>query len=179
MKNHQDNAGAIIPTTVSRQETLGDRIRQVADRLNQETQIQIKATSRILGAAAQIAQNHDRLIDEVVDMVEEDLAQQKDFNQNSYTVDRLKREFKSLNEAKSHFDIKANSWANLADKLNQSKSANADSKQTKRSSKKTDTPLVNSAIGERLDKIEAEMQSLRTDLAMALEAIGRLEEQLK
>jgi hypothetical protein len=49
--------------------SLGDRIRGIANQLRQENDVQIKATSRILGAAAQIAQNHDHLIDEVVEMV--------------------------------------------------------------------------------------------------------------
>jgi vacuolar-type H+-ATPase catalytic subunit A/Vma1 len=170
----KDQTGAITPSVV--QETIGDRIRKVADRLNEETQIQIKATSRILGAAAQIAQNHDRLIDEVVNMVEEDLDQQENF----YTGDRLKQQFKLLTEAKSHFNLKANSWANLAEKLNQSKSAKPASQQTKRSSKKSaDPPPVNSAILDRLDKIEAEMQTLRADLAIGLEAIGRLEQRIR
>lgn len=53
--------------------TFGDQARQIADRLRKETNLQVKLTAQILGAAAQIAENHDRLIDEVVDMVEEDL----------------------------------------------------------------------------------------------------------
>jgi len=56
-----------------RKGTLGEQVRKIADQLQQDTELQIKATSRILGAAAQISENHDQLIREVVDMVEEDL----------------------------------------------------------------------------------------------------------
>ncbi|PLZ95451.1 hypothetical protein CI594_14765, partial [Fischerella thermalis CCMEE 5196] len=63
-------------TGTQRKAKLGDQIRNIANRLKQETEVQIKATSRILGAAAQISENHERLINEVVDMVEEDLNQQ-------------------------------------------------------------------------------------------------------
>ena len=51
-----------------RKEKLGDRVRKIADQLKQETELQIKATSRILGAAAQIAENHDQLITEVTNL---------------------------------------------------------------------------------------------------------------
>ncbi|BAZ49471.1 hypothetical protein NIES4103_20830 [Nostoc sp. NIES-4103] len=102
---------------------LGEQIRNIADRLKQETEVQIKATSRILGAAAQISQNHDRLINEVVDMVEEDLNQQtQTYQKDIYTVDILKQEFKTLREAKDHFKLKATSWESLANKLNDSSS---------------------------------------------------------
>lgn len=173
----KDQPEIIVPTIVQEtitQETIGDRIRKVADRLNQETQIQIKATSRILGAAAQIAQNQDRLIDEVVEMVEEDLKRQED----SYTVDRLKQQFKSINDAKSHFNIKANSWANLVDKLNRGKSTPASSPKTS-SKKTTDARSSDEAIVNRLDKIEADLQILRIDLSAVLEAIERVEQRIR
>ncbi|MBH8561156.1 hypothetical protein I8748_03010 [Nostoc sp. CENA67] len=100
---------------------LGEQIRNIADRLKQETEVQIKATSRILGAAAQISQNHDRLINEVVDMVEEDLNQQtQTYQKDIYTANILKQEFKTLREAKNHFNLKATSWESLANKLNDS-----------------------------------------------------------
>lgn len=99
---------------------LGDQIRSIADRLKQETDVQIKATSRILGAAAQISENYDKLLDEVVDMVEEDLNQQLQINQKeTYTADILKQQFKTLREAKAHFQLKVNSWESLVKKLNQ------------------------------------------------------------
>lgn len=98
---------------------LGDQIRSIADRLKHQTEVQIKATSRILGAAAQISENHDRLINEVVDMVEEDLNQQSDMSQrHSYTVEILKQQYKTLRDAKAHFNLKANSWDALVNQLN-------------------------------------------------------------
>jgi hypothetical protein len=102
-----------------RKAKLGEQIRNIADRLKKETEVQIKATSRILGAAAQISENHDRLINEVVDMVEEDLNQQNQMYQKEiYTVDILKKQFKTLREAKEHFKLKATSWESLTHKLN-------------------------------------------------------------
>ncbi|MGM3306682.1 hypothetical protein ACSQ6I_12015 [Anabaena sp. WFMT] len=99
---------------------LGDQIRNIADRLKQETEVQIKATSRILGAAAQISENHERLINEVVDMVEEDLEQKNLlYERYIYTVHILKQQFKTLREAKAHFNIKVNTWELLANKLNE------------------------------------------------------------
>jgi hypothetical protein len=98
---------------------LGDQVRTIADRLKQETEVQIKATARILGAAAQISENHDRLIDEVVDMVEEDLnLKQSVFPKHIYTVDILKQQYKTLRDAKAHFNLKASSWETLVNKLN-------------------------------------------------------------
>lgn len=102
-------------------EKLGDKIRNIADRLKQETEVQIKATSRILGAAAQIYENHDRLIDEVVEMVEEDLEKQTQaYQKDIYTVEILKQEFKTLREAKKRFQLKATSWESLVKKVNDS-----------------------------------------------------------
>ncbi|NDJ22741.1 hypothetical protein GS682_14085 [Nostoc sp. B(2019)] len=102
---------------------LGEQIRNIADRLKQETEVQIKATSRILGAAAQISENHDRLINEVVDMVEEDLNKQtQTYQKDIHTIDILKQQFKTLREAKDHFKLKATSWESLAKKLNDSSS---------------------------------------------------------
>lgn len=99
---------------------LGDTIRNIADRLKQETEIQKKATSRILGAAAQISANHEQLIDEVVEMVREDLEQQTQASKSHiYTVEILKKQFKTLREAKDNFKLKATSWESLANKLNE------------------------------------------------------------
>ncbi|MEH2402028.1 hypothetical protein [Nostoc sp.] len=98
---------------------LGDQIRSIADRLKQETDVQIKTTSRILGAAAQIAENHDRLISEVVDMVESDLNVKKQVSQKHiYTIDIIKQQFKTLRDAKVHFNLKVSSWESLVNKLN-------------------------------------------------------------
>ncbi|MBN3897588.1 MAG: hypothetical protein HWQ41_20645 [Nostoc sp. NOS(2021)] len=109
-----------LPTTRKQGKArLGDQIRSIADRLKQETDVQIKATSRILGAAAQIAENHDRLISEVVDMVESDLNLEKQVSQEHiYTVDILKQQFKTLRDAKAHFNLKVTSWESLVNKLN-------------------------------------------------------------
>ncbi|MBE9001336.1 hypothetical protein IQ274_24730 [Nostoc sp. LEGE 12447] len=109
-----------LPTTQQQGKArLGDQIRSIADRLKQETDVQIKATSKILGAAAQIAENHDRLINEVVDMVESDLNLEKQVSQNYiYTVDILKQQFKTLRDAKAYFKLKVSSWESLVNKLN-------------------------------------------------------------
>ncbi|WP_017655101.1 hypothetical protein [Fortiea contorta] len=113
------NKESIPNQRTQRKPKLGDQIRNIADRLKQETDVQIKATSRILGAAAQISENYDKLLDEVVDMVEEDLNQQLQISQKHYyTVDILKQKFKTLREAKNHFQLKANSWESLVTKLN-------------------------------------------------------------
>jgi gas vesicle protein len=108
-------------TRNQRKPKLGEQIRNIADKLKQETEVQIKATSRILGAAAQISENHERLINEVVDMVEEDLNQQtRTYQKEIYTVNILKQQFKTLREAKDNFQLKTNSWESLANKLNNS-----------------------------------------------------------
>jgi D-aminopeptidase len=100
-----DDPAPIIQT--SRKPTLGDRIRGIANQLREKSEVQIKATSRILGAAAQIAQNHDQLIDEVVEMVEEDLDQQAQVQPSEpYTVEKLQQQFKTLKDAKAHFGVK-------------------------------------------------------------------------
>ncbi|MBN3886154.1 MAG: hypothetical protein V7K64_25250 [Nostoc sp.] len=110
----------LLPSTQKKGKArLGDQIRSIADRLKQETDVQIQATSRILGAAAQIAENHDRLINEVVDMVESDLNAEKQVsNKYTYTVDILKQQFKTLRDAKAHFNLKVTSWESLVNKLN-------------------------------------------------------------
>ncbi len=133
--------------------SLGDRIRGIADELKQESNVQIKATSRILGAAAQMSENHDRLIHEVSDMVQEDLDRASKLEViEIITIEQLKREFKSLTQAKQHFNLKAASWAALTDKLNER------------------TAVVPSipdpfSISQRLDSIEFELKELRDDLS--------------
>ncbi|BAZ16657.1 hypothetical protein NIES4071_85350 [Calothrix sp. NIES-4071] len=110
-------------TGTQRKPKLGDKIRNIADKLKQETEIQKKATSRILGAAAQISANHEQLIDEVVDMVSEDLDLQTQASKSHiYTVEILKQKFKTLREAKDNFKLKVNSWESLANKLNETSS---------------------------------------------------------
>lgn len=141
----------------TKKESLGDRIRNIANQLRQEDQIQIKATSRILGAAAQIAQNHDRLIDEVVEMVEEDLNQSVQAIQASYTPETLQQQFKSLKDAKAHFGVKASSWVALAAKLNgQSTPSNPSH------------PHAQEPIIQRLEAIEESIQAMRGDINQIL-----------
>lgn len=132
--------------------TMGDRIRGLAAQLQQETNLQIKATSRILGAAAQIAQNHDRLIDEVVEMVEADLEPPQ--ISEPVTIEQLKQRFKTLNQAKTHFGIKVSSWAGLVNKLNEPVEPSSFDQ--------------DAAVSQRLEAIEHELKAVRTDLNQAL-----------
>lgn len=137
-------------------ETLGDRIRTIADQLKQETNLQIKATSRILGAAAQISENHDRLISEVVEMVEEDLEQDSQTQEAEwFTVERLKQQFKTLTQAKAHFNLKTRTWATLVEKLNEQKAI-------------LEISPDELAVSQRLDRMEADLKALQTDLNQAL-----------
>ncbi|PSR17002.1 hypothetical protein C8255_14875 [filamentous cyanobacterium CCP3] len=159
------DSGSIV--SASQPATLGDRLRGIAEELRQETDTQIKATSRILGAAAQMAQNHDRLIDEVVEMVEEDLAQAQRAASATYRVPGLKQKFKTLKAAKAHFDIKANSWEALATKLNEATESSA--------SHKTGMPSTNrNDVLERLDAIEREMMSLRDSMEQVLGLLQKM-----
>ena len=147
--------------------TVGDRIRAIADQLKQETSVQIKATSRILGAAAQISENHDRLIYQVVEMVEEDLEHQaQPSTPPAITVKQIQQQFKTLKDAKSHFGIKANAWASLVDKLNHqvASNSNQDSNQA--------------SVSQRLGAIEDEVQAVRTDLNQALRVLDLILEKI-
>lgn len=147
-----------------RKETLGDQARRIADQLKQETGLQIKATSRILGAAAQIAENHDRLIHEVVDMVEEDLDQQTQVYQtNTYTAETLKQQFRTLGEAKAHFGLKASSWAALVSNLNDLPIQRL-------------TPADHSgaSVPERLNAIEGELKGMRAEISQILFLLKQL-----
>ena len=162
MSNDSDT---IRPTVVT--SALGDRIRDLTSQLRQERDVQIKATSRILGAAAQIAVNHDRLIDQVVDMVEDDLDQQTQLQPSAtHTSEQLKQQFKSLKAAKAHFNLKATSWDALAAKLNEApidsspKAANAQD-----------------SVVERLAAIEQELLLLRGDMNQVLNLLTLLVEQ--
>ncbi|OLP19838.1 hypothetical protein BST81_03430 [Leptolyngbya sp. 'hensonii'] len=150
--------------------SLGDKIRGIADQLRQDTEVQIKATSRILGAAAQIAQNHDRLIDEVTEMVEQDLEQEEQAQRiakaigslpQTYTEETLKQQFKTLNQAKAHFDIKANSWAALAAKLNQAPAVKS-------------APSPQQDVLSRLEGIEAEVTELRAQVTQVLTIVTEI-----
>ncbi|MBE9159827.1 hypothetical protein IQ265_23760 [Nodosilinea sp. LEGE 06152] len=156
--------------SASQPATLGDRLRGIAEELRQETDTQIKATSRILGAAAQMAQNHDRLIDEVVEMVEEDLERMESGEgQAPYDVASLQQEFKTLKAAKAHFGIKANGWDALVTKLSQASNIPASAKN--RMPNATQEPVL-----ERLSAIEREMVFLRGSME---QVIGLLQELVK
>ena len=142
--------------------TLGDRIRGIANQLRQENDVQIKATARILGAAAQIAQNHDRLIDEVTEMVEEDLNQQEQVHAcEPYTVEHLQRQYPTLKDAKAHFGIKASSWVALVSKLNQ-EPINSGSPVTQ----------PHDSLLTRLEVIEREVKAMRTDIHQILNLVS-------
>ncbi|TVQ23282.1 MAG: hypothetical protein EA367_02580 [Leptolyngbya sp. DLM2.Bin15] len=155
---------------VPRKPTLGDRMREVANQLRQEKAIQIKATSRILGAAAQMAQNHDRLIDEVVVMVEDDLDRAAQAaSATPYTVEVLKERFSSFKEAKTQLGVKATSWTTLVDKLNAQHSPSTPLPHVSPPPQETQD-----ALSQRLDGIEQEMRSMRQELHQILTLLERL-----
>jgi len=135
-----------------RSPSLGDRLRNIASQLRQENEIQIKATARILGAAAQMAQNHDQLIDKVVEIVQEDLAQSQKPT-DLYTVQNLQQQFKTLKAAKAHFQVKASSWATLVEKLNAASATPSP----------PESPLQSTVV-QRLEGIEQEIQTIRQEL---------------
>lgn len=167
----RDNLVPIIP--VSRKPTLGDRIRRVADQLRQESDVQIKATSRILSAAAKIAENHDHLIDEVVEMIEEDLDQQAQALQpEPRTVEQLKKQFYKFSDAKAHFGIKATSWAALVSKLNEQPTPSQPTIPQPSSNRSQDSVL------QRLDTIECEIRTLRDDIDRVLKLLDLIVEKL-
>ncbi|MGI0485044.1 hypothetical protein ACN4EK_06380 [Pantanalinema rosaneae CENA516] len=154
-----------VPTLhTSRKPTFSDRIRDIANQLRQESEVQIKATSRILGAAAQIAQNHDHLIDEVIEMVEEDLNQQAQAHPlEPYTVENLQQQFKTLKDAKAHFSVKVSSWAALVAKLNEQRP------NSQTYSSESQAPVI-----ERLEAIEQEVQALRGDTNQILNLLSQV-----
>ncbi|MCC5602432.1 hypothetical protein [Nostoc favosum] len=155
-----------LPTTQKQGKArLGDQIRSIADRLKQETDVQIKATSKILGAAAQIAENHDRLISEVVDMVESDLNVEKQGSQKYiYTVDILKQQFKTLRDAKAHFNLKVSSWESLVNKLNAA-SCQTTIKQHKPQSNQVFTKNYVKKVEDNFNNIENLIVFLEPDVA--------------
>jgi hypothetical protein len=158
-----------ISTATVQTESLGDQVRKLADQLKEESALQIKVTSRILGAAAQISENHDRLITEVTDMVEEDLDRTIFIQtENLYTVEQLKQTFKKLEDAKSHFGIKASSWGVLVTKLNNS------SDQQNLPSFSNQTSKTKESIPERLNSIEHELKNLRTETNQILVLLQKL-----
>ncbi|BAU41278.1 hypothetical protein [Leptolyngbya sp. O-77] len=190
----------IQPTVISsssKDDSMGDRIRELTQKLRQERNVQIKATSRLLGAAAQLAVKHDRLIDEVVEMVEEDLTAQeiatlKVQPEQAYSAEKLKQQFPSLEDAKAYFKLKARGWEALAAKLNQASakprpSAQPSLPQSDRATPKA-KPLPKAAgheVHQRLAAIETEIQALhieyqaiRTDLGQVLGLLHQLLQKL-
>ncbi len=151
-------------STLPQQTSVGKTIRKIADQLKQESNLQIKVTSQILGAAAQISENHDRLIDEVVDMVEEDLDHRaQTYKADKFTVDVLKQQFKTFGEAKSHFELKANSWATLSDKLNSLSDQSS-----------IVTHCSKTSVTNRLEIIEHEIRIMRTEVSQVLFLLHQL-----
>ncbi|MEB3273874.1 MAG: hypothetical protein VKJ85_08835 [Prochlorothrix sp.] len=150
-----EGASEIVTAGFQPSRKFGDQARQIADRLRAETELQVRLTARILGAAAQIADNHDRLIDEVVEMVEEELDQREEQAPTTpVTEQQLKQRFKTLKAAKAHFGIKAASWAILAEKVNQSRIS---------SSSLQPTPSeVTNQTPDRLLMLEQEVKALHT-----------------
>jgi hypothetical protein len=137
------------------QNSVGDEIRKVANRLQEEQILQIKATSQILGAAAQISKNHDQLIDEVVQVIEEDLIQSS--QKETCTIEILKKKFRTLREAKLYFGLKARSWENLAQAINDMPSYSA-----------LLGDNFNVSILKRLDLIEEEIQAIHAEIRKIL-----------
>lgn len=163
MNDDLDPRGSTVAASV-----LGDRIRNLTSQLRQERDVQIKATARVLGAAAQIATNHDHLIEQVVEMVETDLNQPNQrLSSAPYTVDRLKQQFKSLKDAKTHFNLKANSWDALVSKLNEPSVVP--------SQKSISSP---DAVTQKLDSIEQELQCLQRNMSQVLNLLTVIMEKL-
>jgi hypothetical protein len=146
------------------QKSLGDEIRKVADQLQKEKNLQIKSTSQILGTAAQISENHDRLIDEVFQMAKEDLIQQS--QADTYSIEILKKKFSTLGEAKAHFKLKANSWKNLAKKLDFLSSYST-----------LATDNADSLILKRLNLIEGEIKTMHVEIRQILALLTQTHDQ--
>lgn len=177
----KDHSASIIST--SRNSSLGDRIRTIADQLRQEDEVQIKATSRILGAAAKLAENHDRLIDEVVEMVEDDLDQAAEFTAiEPYTVEQLQQQFKSFNDAKAHFNLTARSWAGLVDKLNEQlqthQTTEPPAAKSRQSIPKTPGNAAQDSVAQRLEGIERDIQIMQTDINRVVQLLELLIKQV-
>jgi polyhydroxyalkanoate synthesis regulator phasin len=148
----------IIEPTIDSTSSLGNRIRDLTQKLRQEDEIQKKATAKILGAAAQMAENYDRLVDEVVAVVETDLATPSD--RRTFSIEPLKQQFKTLKAAADHYQVKASSWQKLVEKLNASSTTPANSS--------------SASLNSRLDTLTLEVQQLRRDMDGVLDAIAHL-----
>lgn len=157
---------------VAKPSKLGDRLRNIAQQLRSEDQIQIQATSRILSAAAKLAENQDRLIDEVVDMVETDLANAS--TGQHCNVEDLKASFKTLAKAKAHFQLKANTWAGLADKINQQNLwRSSPSPAIAPSSSPPESDLM-----VRMERFEQELRQMREEMGQMLQILQEIRDRL-
>ena len=159
-----------------RQPNLGDRIRTIARQLRQEDQVQVKATARILGAAAQLAENHDRLVEDVVEMVEEDLDHTAASLPITYTAEQLQQQFSSFKDAKAYFDLTAKGWDALAEKLN-GRQGPADHAAAHSTMPQAASPSPQE-IFLRLDALEQELQTIRGDVARILQIVERIAQAL-
>jgi hypothetical protein len=145
---------------MQQQNSVGDEIRKIANRLQEEQISQIKATSQILGAAAQISKNHDQLIDEVVQVIEEDLIQSS--RKDVWTIEILKKKFRTLREAKLYFGLKARSWENLVQSLN-----------TMPNNSNFFGNSINASIIKRLDLMEEEIQTIHAEIRQILSLLAQ------
>ena len=140
---------------MKQKESLGEQVRKIAEQLQKEKTLQIKSTSRILEAAAQISENHDRLIDEVTNMIEQDLTQAS--QKETYTVEMLQNRFRTLTEAKAHLNLKAKSWEILVKKLNHLATQSV-----------LAVDNSNTSILKRLNSMEEEIKGMRTEISQIL-----------
>lgn len=140
---------------MQQQNSVGNEIRKIANRLQEEQILQIKATSQILGAAAQISKNHDQLIDEVVQVIEENLIQSS--RKDVCTIEIIKKKFRTLREAKLYFGLKARSWENLVQSLN-----------TMPNNSNFFGNSINASIIKRLDLMEEEIQIIHAEIRQIL-----------
>jgi len=94
-------------------------------------------------------------------MVEEDLDLKNNGHSiNTYTVESLKKQFRTLGEATSHFGLKTNRWADLVSQLNNP-------------SAQSETPNKN-IKPDRLETIENEIRILRAETNQILVLVKRL-----
>ena len=169
-QNPNDSTGSAKP---SRKKRFSDSIRQTIDDLQAEDQLQTRITSRILGAAAQISDNHERLIEQVAEVARDDLEKMEALSAQRHTPEGLKQEFQTLNCAKAHFEIKARSWSALAKKLNgtndarQSPAQHSAKAEGKRAERETE-------LSERLARLEEKLEKMQADLSLVLQLLSTL-----
>lgn len=142
-----------------------DKVRQVADELKVEDELQKRITARILGAAAQISNNHEHLIDEVAEVSRDDIDRIEALQSSPvHSVRQLKLKFKTLSQAKAHFGVTARSWKSLVEKLNSEVSElmpEGDKRQEQ-------------GTTERLAQIEQRLEQLQVDVQTILGIVSKL-----